>query len=100
MRVTTGWRPVSLTARTAMRRRTWSRAATSHSIPPFNYPAKASLMRYTRGHQDISCQGCHESIHGLYPVGAGDRQHELCPGGGAERGRLARPAEVRYLPHG
>ena len=36
--------------------------------PPFNYPAKASLMRYTRGHQDVSCQGCHESIHGLYPV--------------------------------
>ncbi len=36
--------------------------------PPFNYPAKASLMRYTRGHQDISCQGCHESMHGLYPV--------------------------------
>ena len=36
--------------------------------PPFNYPAKASLSRYTRGHQDISCQGCHESIHGLYPV--------------------------------
>jgi hypothetical protein len=36
--------------------------------PPFNYPAKASLMRYTRGHQDITCQGCHESIHGLYPV--------------------------------
>ena len=35
---------------------------------PFNYPAKASLMRYTRGHQDVSCQGCHESIHGLYPV--------------------------------
>ncbi|MGD8874988.1 MAG: hypothetical protein PVH38_07540, partial [Gammaproteobacteria bacterium] len=23
---------------------------------------------YSRGHQDISCQGCHESIHGLYPV--------------------------------
>lgn len=37
-------------------------------FPPFNYPAKASLMRYSRGHQDISCQGCHESIHGLYPV--------------------------------
>ena len=37
--------------------------------PPFNYPAKAGLMRYSRGHQDISCQGCHESIHGLYPVG-------------------------------
>ncbi len=35
---------------------------------PFNYPAKASLMRYTRGHQDVTCQGCHESIHGLYPV--------------------------------
>ena len=38
------------------------------NYPPFNYPAKASLMRYTRGHQDVSCQGCHESIHGLYPV--------------------------------
>jgi VCBS repeat-containing protein len=37
-------------------------------FPPFNYPAKASLMRYSRGHQDISCQACHESIHGLYPV--------------------------------
>ena len=39
------------------------------AYPPFNYPAKASLNRYTRGHQDISCQSCHESIHGLYPVG-------------------------------
>jgi hypothetical protein len=38
------------------------------AYPPFNYPAKASLMRYTRGHQDVTCQGCHESIHGLYPV--------------------------------
>jgi hypothetical protein len=39
-----------------------------NAYPPFNYPAKASLMRYSKGHQDISCQGCHESIHGLYPV--------------------------------
>jgi len=39
-------------------------------FPPFNYPRKASLMRYSRGHQDITCQGCHESIHGLYPVTA------------------------------
>ena len=38
-------------------------------FPPFNYPAKAGLMRYSFGHQGISCQGCHESIHGLYPVG-------------------------------
>ncbi len=37
-------------------------------FPPFNYPKKASLMRYSRGHQDITCQGCHESTHGLYPV--------------------------------
>jgi hypothetical protein len=37
-------------------------------FPPFNYPNKASLFRYTRGHQDITCQGCHESIHGLYPT--------------------------------
>ncbi|HFD81371.1 MAG TPA: hypothetical protein ENK05_13410 [Gammaproteobacteria bacterium] len=39
--------------------------------PPFNYPRKASLMRYSRGHRDITCQGCHESIHGLYPVTPG-----------------------------
>jgi len=38
-------------------------------FPPFNYPAKAGLMRYSRGHQDLGCQACHESIHGLYPVG-------------------------------
>jgi hypothetical protein len=40
-----------------------------NAFAPFNYPAKAGLMRYSRGHQDITCQGCHESIHGLYPVG-------------------------------
>ncbi|RMG28454.1 MAG: hypothetical protein D6721_08275 [Gammaproteobacteria bacterium] len=39
-----------------------------NAFPPFNYPRKASLFRYSRGHQDITCQGCHESIHGLYPV--------------------------------
>jgi PKD repeat protein len=39
-----------------------------NAYPPFNYPAKASLMRYSKGHQGVSCQGCHESIHGLYPV--------------------------------
>jgi hypothetical protein len=39
-----------------------------NAFAPFNYPRKASLMRYSRGHRDISCQGCHESIHGLYPV--------------------------------
>ena len=38
------------------------------AYPPFNYPQKASLFRYTRGHRDITCQGCHESTHGLYPV--------------------------------
>jgi hypothetical protein len=37
-------------------------------FPPFNYPAKAGLMRYSKGHQGVTCQGCHESIHGLYPV--------------------------------
>ncbi|MCR4332685.1 MAG: hypothetical protein NUV34_08300 [Sulfuricaulis sp.] len=39
-----------------------------NAFPPFNYPKKASLFRYSRGHQDITCQGCHESTHGLYPV--------------------------------
>ena len=37
-------------------------------FPPFNYPRKASLMRYSRGHMDLTCQSCHESSHGLYPV--------------------------------
>jgi hypothetical protein len=40
-----------------------------NAFSPFNYPAKAALSRYSFGHQGISCQGCHESIHGLYPVG-------------------------------
>ncbi len=35
---------------------------------PFNQPGKYSLMRYSKGHAGITCQGCHESIHGLYPV--------------------------------
>ena len=39
-----------------------------NAYAPFNYPRKAGLMRYSRGHRDITCQGCHESIHGLYPV--------------------------------
>ena len=39
-----------------------------NAFAPFNYPRKAGLMRYSRGHRDITCQGCHESIHGLYPV--------------------------------
>ena len=26
-------------------------------FPPFNYPAKAGLMRYSFGHQGVSCQG-------------------------------------------
>jgi hypothetical protein len=25
-------------------------------------------MRYSKGHAGLSCQACHESIHGLYPV--------------------------------
>jgi len=39
-----------------------------NAFAPFNYPQKASLFRYSRGHQDITCQGCHESTHGMYPV--------------------------------
>ncbi len=39
-----------------------------NGFTPFNYPRKAGLMRYSRGHRDITCQGCHESTHGLYPV--------------------------------
>lgn len=35
---------------------------------PFKEPGKYALYRYSKGHQGITCQGCHESIHGLYPV--------------------------------
>ncbi len=35
---------------------------------PINQPGKYSQVRYTKGHAGISCQACHESIHGLYPV--------------------------------
>ena len=35
---------------------------------PINQPGKYSGMRYTKGHAGLSCQSCHESIHGLYPV--------------------------------
>lgn len=35
---------------------------------PIDQPGKYALMRYSKGHAGISCQGCHESTHGLYPV--------------------------------
>ncbi|MBF0171128.1 MAG: hypothetical protein HQK87_08580 [Nitrospinae bacterium] len=35
---------------------------------PINQPGKPSLMRYSKGHAGLTCQTCHESIHGLYPV--------------------------------
>ncbi|HIP52911.1 MAG TPA: hypothetical protein EYH03_02725 [Chromatiales bacterium] len=35
---------------------------------PINQPGKYSVMRYSKGHAGLSCQSCHESIHGLYPV--------------------------------
>jgi len=38
---------------------------------PINQPGKYSLMRYSKGHHGLSCQACHQSIHGLYPVTAG-----------------------------
>ncbi len=37
---------------------------------PINQPGKYSVMRYSKGHAGLSCQSCHESIHGLYPVTA------------------------------
>ncbi len=35
---------------------------------PINQPFKYSNFRYAKGHQGLTCQGCHESPHGLYPV--------------------------------
>ncbi|MEK6776054.1 MAG: hypothetical protein AABY87_04105 [bacterium] len=38
---------------------------------PIDQPGKYALMRYSKGHAGITCQGCHESSHGLYPVNPG-----------------------------
>ena len=35
---------------------------------PIDQVEKFSLMRYSKGHRGISCQSCHQSTHGLYPV--------------------------------
>ncbi len=35
---------------------------------PVDQPGKYALMRHSKGHAGITCQGCHESIHGLYPT--------------------------------
>lgn len=35
---------------------------------PLDQPGKYALMRHSKGHAGITCQGCHESTHGLYPV--------------------------------
>ena len=35
---------------------------------PINQPGKYSNMRYSKGHAGLTCQSCHQSIHGLYPV--------------------------------
>ena len=69
-----------------------------NAFPPFNYPRKASLMRYSRGHQDITCQGCHESIHGLYPVTPTIDTTSYAQAASLNARRHARSAEVRHLP--
>lgn len=35
---------------------------------PIDQREKYALMRYSKGHNGISCQSCHQSTHGLYPV--------------------------------
>jgi hypothetical protein len=35
---------------------------------PIDQREKYSLMRYSKGHNGISCQSCHQSTHGLHPV--------------------------------
>jgi hypothetical protein len=35
---------------------------------PINQPGKYSNMRYSKGHSGLTCQACHQSIHGLFPV--------------------------------
>ena len=38
---------------------------------PITQPGKYAQMRYSKGHAGLSCQACHQSIHGLYPVAPG-----------------------------
>lgn len=38
---------------------------------PIDQPEKYSLMRYSKGHNGISCQSCHQSMHGLHPIAEG-----------------------------
>lgn len=35
---------------------------------PVDQPGKYALMRHSKGHAKLSCQACHQSTHGLYPV--------------------------------
>lgn len=35
---------------------------------PVDQDQKLALMRYSKGHQKVSCQSCHQSTHGLFPV--------------------------------
>jgi mono/diheme cytochrome c family protein len=35
---------------------------------PIDQPKKYALYRFSKAHQRIACQSCHESMHGLYPV--------------------------------
>jgi hypothetical protein len=35
---------------------------------PIDQREKPSLMRYSKGHHGLSCQTCHQSMHGMHPV--------------------------------
>lgn len=35
---------------------------------PIDSERKYSLMRFSKGHHGVSCQSCHQSTHGLFPV--------------------------------
>ncbi len=38
---------------------------------PVDQEKQYSLMRYSKGHHEISCQSCHQSAHGMHPVYGG-----------------------------
>ena len=92
---TTGWHRVNPTVRTAMQRLTWSRAATSTPTRRSTTRARPRLIRYSRGHQDITCQGCHESTHGLYPVTPTIDTTSYAQAASMQRRWLAWAAELR-----
>lgn len=71
------------------------------SYPPIDQQEKLSFMRYSKGHWGISCQSCHQSMHGMHPVAdAGVDPTTLAQARVMNPDGPCGPAPLRGLPHG